>query len=198
MDRCFGVRNETRDRARRLFYGGQVLFSTIKCATKVLCRDGKFRNIIKREVYSSLKTEKYEVYLFFDSETGKYVDHPFSKCTCRAGNYFCGNMLALFLILRLVQLRHDIPFSTIQSVLPAEIMLLIMYSLALSCASFGRAVWVCGVVLQWAAPVQTQQPRSPIVMWTRLAIVGNLYTPKKPTIYDDLLYRRIHFQFWFP
>ena len=121
MDRCFGVRNETRDRARRLFYGGQVLFSTIKCATKVLCRDGKFRNIIKCEVYSSLKTEKYEVYLFFDSETGKYVDHPFSKCTCRAGNYFCGNMLALFLILRLVKLRPGIPFSTIQSVLPAEI-----------------------------------------------------------------------------
>jgi len=119
VDRCFGVRNETRDRARRLFYGGQVLFSTIKCATKVLRRDGKYRNIIKCEVYSSLKTEKYEVYLFFDSETGKYVDHPFSKCTCRAGNYFCGHMLALFLFLRLVQLRHDIPFSTIQSVLPA-------------------------------------------------------------------------------
>jgi hypothetical protein len=30
-------------------------------------------------------------------------------------------MLALFLFLRLVQLRPDIPFSTIQSVLPAEI-----------------------------------------------------------------------------
>ena len=121
VNRCFGVRNETRDRARRLFYGGQVLFSTTKCATNVQCRDGKTRHIIKCEVYSSLKSDKYEVYLFFDSDTGGYVDHPYSKCTCRAGNYFCGHMLALFLFLRLVQLSPDIPFSTIKSVLPSEI-----------------------------------------------------------------------------
>ena len=52
-----------------------------------------------------MKSKEYTVLLIFNKENKKFIGAPASRCSCTAGNLFCGHMLAFILLLYIIQCK---------------------------------------------------------------------------------------------
>ena len=106
INRIFGLgKNGVRERSWKRFQSGSLDISTLRMASARMEGEDDPVTIIEIKCTPSMKSEVYGVCLVFRSD-GTYV-HNKSKCDCPNGWLFCSHSLALFLLVRLIQLKAD-------------------------------------------------------------------------------------------
>ena len=104
----FGVRNGVRDRAFLWLTGGHLNPGSLQYDECTLF-DGSDAIMWSILCTPSQKASQYTIYLVFDKNTKRFLRAPVSRCTCTAGNLFCGHMLAALLLLHLIQKKCTLP-----------------------------------------------------------------------------------------
>jgi len=97
----FGLeKNGIRERAWKRFVSGSLDMNTLKMAT-------------------SMKSEVYDVCIVFTAD-GIYMPNK-SKCGCPNGWLFCSHTLALFILIRLIQMKNSWTYHNLCTVMPLPI-----------------------------------------------------------------------------
>ena len=122
IDDVFGIgKNGVRERAWLRFESGHLNVETLRMATAEIEINQEKRGvrIYEIKVTPSMKNVVYSVYLFFDT-SGNYLSKQ-SKCDCPNGWLFCSHTLSFFLLIYLIQQKHDCDFAEVVDFMPVPI-----------------------------------------------------------------------------
>lgn len=116
----FGLgKNGIRERAWKRFVSGSLDMNTLKMGTAKMEGEDRPVHIIQIKCTPSMKSEVYDVCIVFNSD-GIYLPNK-SKCGCPNGWLFCSHSLALFILIRLIQMKAQWSYDNLCTVMPVPI-----------------------------------------------------------------------------
>jgi len=116
----FGLgKNGVRERGWKRFNSGSLDTYSLRVGTAKMDGEDDRVIIIEIKCTPSVKSDVYGVCLVFRSD-GTYLPNK-SKCDCPNGWLFCSHSLALFLLVRLIQVKRDWTYDDLCAFMPQPI-----------------------------------------------------------------------------
>ena len=121
----FGKHNGVRRRAMKRVMNGHYFLDTLKSTEAESIATSRHPKrklfVVSCDVLASQRKNIYKVYIVTNKD-GEYIEAPFSRCTCAAGNLFCAHMLGLLCICRIAQIETTLDRIALDKMMPSHVL----------------------------------------------------------------------------